>query len=112
MHKSSPGVLESLENAVEAYEAGAPANIEVTARAVEDGTSVALSFRDEGCGILPAHLPHVFAPFGSSKPGVRGLGLLNVRKMIAAAHGGEVRIESERGVGTTVHVTLPVEQKE
>jgi signal transduction histidine kinase len=56
-------------------------------------------------------MPHDFTPLVTSKKGgVRGLGLANVTKMIESAHGGRVRIESARGAGTTVHLTLPKEQ--
>ena len=100
-----------LENAVEAHADGAPVAIHVTAVAASEGTEVCIAFRDEGRGIRAEDLPLLFVPFGSTKKGARGLGLCNVKKMIASAHGGDVHIESARGVGTTVHVVLPVEQK-
>jgi signal transduction histidine kinase len=103
-----------LENAVEAYDDGAPRlAVHVTAREEKEGTEVTVSFRDEGCGIGAAELPHVYTPLVTSKHGgVRGLGLANVKKMIESAHGGRVRIESARGAGTTVHLTLPKEQEQ
>jgi signal transduction histidine kinase len=99
-----------LQNALEAYPDAERAPIHVSAHVEKGGAAVRLSFRDEGCGIRREELPHVFAPFASTKPGIRGLGLLNVKRMIESAHGGEVQVESERGVGTTVHLVLPVEQ--
>jgi signal transduction histidine kinase len=100
------------QNAAEAYpsDGDAPIRIRVAAR-LRAATQVALTIADEGCGIGANELPHVFAPFGSSKPGVRGLGLLNVQRMIESVHGGDVHLESTRGIGTTVTLTLPRKQK-
>jgi signal transduction histidine kinase len=50
----------------------------------------------------------VFDPFFTTKEAGTGLGLSIVRKIVDQ-HNGEVRIESERGVGTKVTVTLPRE---
>jgi PAS domain S-box-containing protein len=71
---------------------------------------VQLEVRDEGIGIAPADLPHVFESFHrGSNTGHRtgsGLGLAIVRSC-ARAHGGEVEVESTLGRGTLFRVTLP-----
>ncbi len=61
---------------------------------------------DTGAGIDAAVLSHVFDPFFTTKEAGTGLGLSIVRKIVEE-HGGEVQIESMRGVGTTVTVILP-----
>lgn len=68
------------------------------------------SLRDEGMGIPPEHLAKVFRPMFTTKPEGKGTGLgLAIVREIVRSHGGEVRIESEEGVGTAVIFTLPGE---
>ena len=69
--------------------------------------------RDSGRGIDPLDAERIFEPFehgerieNKSTPGV-GLGLALVRDL-AAALGGRVTLSSEKGVGSTFTVTLPV----
>ncbi|MCI0822895.1 MAG: sensor histidine kinase, partial [Chloroflexi bacterium] len=65
---------------------------------------------DTGTGIPREHLPHVFERFykvdRSRSDGGTGLGLAIV-KHIVQAHGGEVGVESEEGVGSTFEFTIP-----
>ncbi|HKC72135.1 MAG TPA: HAMP domain-containing sensor histidine kinase, partial [Terriglobales bacterium] len=70
--------------------------------------SVEIRVCDTGSGIPADILPHVFEPFFTTKPG-RGTGLgLSISQTYVRGHGGEIRVESKEGVGTTVHITLPV----
>jgi signal transduction histidine kinase len=73
---------------------------------VFEGEEVRLAVEDSGTGIDALNLPQVFDPFFTTKEAGTGLGLSIVRKIVDQ-HRGEVRIESERGVGTRVTVTLP-----
>ncbi len=95
-----------LENAVNAT--SDRGSVTVTAAAEE--RSVVVSVRDTGAGIGREHLPHVFERFykidRSRSDSGTGLGLAIV-KHIVQAHGGEVDVESEEGVGTTFSFTLP-----
>jgi signal transduction histidine kinase len=78
-----------------------------------DSSSVWIAVSDEGIGIAPDDLRHVFVPFfRSDKSRTRatggfGLGLAIV-KQIAEAHGGSVDIKSEIGAGTRVRIRLPI----
>ena len=67
--------------------------------------------RDSGIGIAPADLPHVFDRFWRSPEVTHiagsGIGLTIVARLVRA-HGGTVHIDSTRGEGTTVTVTLPL----
>ena len=78
-----------------------------------DASFLWIEVRDEGIGIAPDDLRHVFVPFFRSDrsrtraTGGFGLGLAIV-KQIAEAHGGMVEIESKIGVGTRVRIGLPV----
>lgn len=58
---------------------------------------------DTGCGMSSEQLSKLFTPFFTTKPNGTGLGLSNVRKIIDA-HGGDIRVKSEVGHGTTIEV--------
>lgn len=62
---------------------------------------------DDGAGVPPDLLPHVFERFvkGASSPG-SGLGLA-IAHDIVTAHGGKLEIESQPGAGTLVRMILP-----
>jgi signal transduction histidine kinase len=63
---------------------------------------------DNGGGIAPQHLPHVFAPFFTTKGDKQGTGLgLSIVKSIVEGHGGSVRAESTAGLGARFVVELP-----
>ncbi|MDZ7319752.1 MAG: ATP-binding protein [candidate division KSB1 bacterium] len=63
---------------------------------------IELQIRDTGCGIPPEYLDRIKQPYFSfNKPDGTGLGLSIVQK-IMDSHGGELEIESEVNVGTTV----------
>lgn len=70
-----------------------------------EGT-LAITVEDQGCGISPEVLPHIFDPFFSTKFSGRGLGLAAARGIIHA-HGGCVDVESEAGQGTVFKLYLP-----
>jgi signal transduction histidine kinase len=85
--------------------------------------AVILRVRDNGVGIAPADLPHLFEPFftevdvsrhssGQFEFGRRGLGLgLSLVRAFAAMHGGTVQAASTPGQGSTFILTLPAEKR-
>ena len=90
-----------------------PAGGEVTIGARSDGSHVHIDVTDNGRGIEPAHLAHVFDRFyradvsRSRATGGAGLGLAIVRQLVAA-HRGTVSVASEGpGRGARFTVTLP-----
>jgi len=68
-----------------------------------------VEIEDDGSGIGPADLAAIFDPFFTTKSLGTGLGLTNARKVVEL-HDGEIRIESEPGVGTRVTVAIPYEE--
>jgi signal transduction histidine kinase len=71
-----------------------------------------IGVRDRGLGIPPEEQGRIFAKFvrtpSAHEAGVKGTGLgLAMVHHIVAAHGGEVRVDSESGVGSTFTITLP-----
>jgi signal transduction histidine kinase len=74
------------------------------------GTSdrVVIVVADDGTGISPEHLPHVFVPFFTTKRDRNGTGLgLSIVKSIVESHDGEVRVQSRLGAGTEFVIELP-----
>ena len=77
------------------------------------GSRAVISVRDTGAGIPAADLDHIFDRFARADPGrsrhTGGSGLgLSIVKAIVDAHGGEVRVTSAVGVGTTFEILLPL----
>ncbi len=104
-------LLNVIQNAIEATPLGKPITVTLAqlAHGVEPGLEIAVT--DQGSGISPAHLPHVFEPFFTSgKPRGTGLGLAICRNILDA-HGGDMALESESGSGTTVRVWCPLRQQ-
>jgi signal transduction histidine kinase len=84
-------------------------NGEITVSLNREGGKLTATVADTGEGIDPALLPGVFKR-GVSGDGTTGYGL-SISKTIVETHGGEIRIESEPGKGTTVCFTLPIRRE-
>ncbi len=76
------------------------------------GTDAVCSVRDQGRGIAPDALPHLFERYyrgADITKKVRGVGLgLSMVKHIMDAHGGDVKVTSELGKGSTFIITFPL----
>jgi two-component system, OmpR family, phosphate regulon sensor histidine kinase PhoR len=102
-------LINLVDNAVKYTPEGG--RVGVSARALPDGFAE-VAVTDTGVGIPPADLPRITERFyrvdkaRSRELGGTGLGLAIVRHLVLA-HGGEMRIESEPGRGTTVRFTIP-----
>lgn len=73
-------------------------------------SGVLIAVRDTGIGINPQHIHKVFDPFFTTKPVGQGtgLGLSISHSIIVEKHGGELKVESELGVGTCFYIKLPL----
>jgi len=77
--------------------------------------AIEFSVQDGGIGIAAPELDKIFDAFyqvdGSSTREYGGAGLgLSIAKSLVTAHHGQIRVQSEVGVGTTFFVTLPETQ--
>jgi two-component system cell cycle sensor histidine kinase PleC len=89
-------------------------DVKVEAR-MKDNGDMSLSVIDQGCGIPADKIRIVLEPFGqvndARKHSGQGTGLgLPLAKAMAELHGGQLKIESQEGRGTTVHLTIPYER--
>ncbi len=98
-------VLNLLNNAADSCAGGG--EIQIQSMQLDD--SIVLTIKDDGEGILPEDLSHIFDPFFTTKPKTKGTGLgLSVCYGIIKNHNGDIRVESQPGVGTTFEVFLPI----
>ncbi len=90
-----------------------PAGSEIVLAVRLEGGEVLLAVQDEGAGIPPEHLPHIFDRFyrvpGESTERVEGYGLgLSIVRDLVVGHGGRIWAESAgEGKGSTFCVALP-----
>ena len=103
-------LMNLLLNAAEATPGGG--RITVSAAKLAYVESIEIRVSDTGCGIPAEVLPHVFEPFFTTKLG-RGTGLgLSISYAYMRSHGGDMRVDSVVGRGTTVTLTLPLRTEE
>jgi signal transduction histidine kinase len=72
--------------------------------------AVCLEVEDKGAGIDPKEMERLFEPFYRSDKNraLRGSGIgLSLVKSVADQYGGHVRMDSQLGIGTTVHLRMP-----
>jgi signal transduction histidine kinase len=81
-----------------------------------EGNRLAIRVRDQGMGIPASEQKEIFKRFvrgtGSRAANIQGTGIgLAMARHIVEAHGGEIRLESEPGRGSTFNILLPLEKK-
>jgi signal transduction histidine kinase len=110
-------IRRSLQNLIgNAMKYGGPdgwVGVEARLQPADGAAELALSVRDNGPGVDPAELPHLFEPFFRGRAACAaqahgsGLGLSLVRHAVEA-HGGRVGVESRPGHGACFTIFLPV----
>ena len=105
-------IVQVLNNLVSNAARHSPETSPIRIEAVRDGVHVAISVADEGRGVAPEVLPHLFHKYagseGEHRRGGYGLGLVICRGLVEA-HGGRIRAASGgTGQGTCFTFTLPV----
>jgi PAS domain S-box-containing protein len=88
-------------NAIQASKPGSKVVVEA-----KEGDSVRMRISDQGCGIPPEYQKKIFEPFFSLRSGGTGLGLFLSLNAVRS-WGGDIRVESIPGVGSTFEVVLP-----
>ena len=93
-----------VQNAIEATLDGSPVRINCR----KQGNDVAVNITDTGVGMTEAFISnHLFKPFESTKEGGFGIGAYEARAL-AISMGGQLRVESRVGKGTTFTLLLPI----
>jgi len=110
---ADPGKIEQMfYNLVENAIKYSPDNETVTVNLARMQDKIIFSVQDNGIGIEKEHLPYIFDRFyrvdkaRSRTTGGTGLGL-SIVKSVVMMHGGEITVNSQPGIGTTMTVTLP-----
>ena len=111
-------IVQVLNNLLSNAAAHCPGSAPIRVAALRDGVQVAISVADEGRGVPPERLPHLFRKYGGRRDGDRGLrnegsGLgLSICKGLVEAHGGRIRAESDgTGQGARFTFTIPVAEE-
>jgi two-component system NtrC family sensor kinase len=99
-------MLNIFKNAKEAMPKGGALFV----RASKEDNRVLIHIQDTGMGIPEEIRDKIFEAFFTTKQKVKGVGLgLSVCYGIIKDHGGEIKVESEEGKGTTFTISLPIE---
>ena len=101
-------MLNILKNAKEAMPKGGV----LTVRTGKEDNKVLVQIQDTGIGIPEEIRDKIFEAFFTTKQKVKGVGLgLSVCYGIIKDHGGDIKVESEEGKGTTFVISLPIESQ-
>ncbi|MEP7286679.1 MAG: GAF domain-containing protein [Chloroflexota bacterium] len=97
-------------NAINYTPEGGTVDIELSMEQAANGPCSVIRVRDTGIGIAADLVQHIFEPFFRANMGtVRGTGLgLTISQEIIKLHGGEISVQSEKNVGTTFTIQLPI----
>lgn len=96
-------------NAIHYTPEGGQVSVEVSEEAMSAGKRARIKVEDSGIGIPSALLPNLFKPFFRVSEKTKGTGLgLSIARDIIRAHGGDITVQTQPGVGSCFMVDLPV----
>jgi signal transduction histidine kinase len=101
---------EALENIIKNALDHTKTNDQIEVGGEENSLMIEITIKDNGAGIDPEDLYHVFERFYRSRysKDQQGIGIgLALSKVIIEKHGGTITVESELGIGTTFHLIFP-----
>jgi signal transduction histidine kinase len=96
-----------VENALFAMPGGGTLTVSTRRQAVNGRLSLVVAVSDTGAGMDKDALARLFEPYFSTKATGTGLGLTIAKRNVELS-GGTIQVESERGIGTTVTIMLPI----
>ena len=94
-----------VKNAIEAMQAGGTLTLKTRTTAAENSRDIVLEVQDTGHGMSEETQQKLFTPDYTTKSYGTGLGMAIVRRIITV-HGGEIAVETEEDVGTTIRITF------
>ncbi len=107
--RAKQAFMNVFKNAIEAIEGEGKIRIE-TGYAIHPSGFIYVKVSDTGRGMDEEELRKLFLPFYTTKE--RGLGLGTfITAEIVKAHGGEIKVSSKRGEGTSVTIMLPMKRR-
>lgn len=102
-------IINLLMNAIQSMPDRGILGLNVAEKMYKNKLGAEISVSDNGKGINPSYLDKVFDPFFTTKRGAgTGLGL-SISQSLIQRIGGNIRVESKKGVGTTFFVWIPQE---
>lgn len=104
-------LLNLIRNSMDAMSEIPTTDRHLVIKTVRDDDYIRVSVADNGSGLSPEHMAHVFTPFFTTKSNGMGLGL-SISKSIIEAHSGSLSVQSQRGIGTKFTFTLPTTNSE
>jgi len=104
-------LLNVVSNALDAMKTTQKKILEISV--VKEQNTFCILIKDTGIGISPGAVVRIFDPFFTTKPVGEGTGLgLSISQNIIKKHSGEIKVSSEKGLGTIFHIYLPLVRSE
>jgi signal transduction histidine kinase len=95
-----------IKNSIDAMPKGGT----ITLSCIQKDGNVEIAFADTGEGIPEEIMPKIFSPLFTTKAQGMGFGLSICKRMVEA-HGGTIKVKTEKGKGTVFKVTLPIKTR-
>lgn len=101
-------ILNILNNAIESYEKCERDKNDVVVSVLKDKKFINISIQDFGCGMSESEIKKIFKRFYTNKSNGTGIGLYISKRTIKKEFGGDIKIKSEIGKGSTFTIEIPL----